>query len=212
MTSLKDLEPIVTVALFESTQEGFFENGATIFGSVTLPVKPFAAPGHYVATGTVSSILATSLDQTPFALLPESNIPLEQKRNAWTLDFTFDQYVWWSDATKQGWGFFGSFGVSDTNPSFLDVFGQFGAGGSGPFDFRVHDSWGAGYYYAGVTDVLRESLSPFVRLRNEHGFEAFYNFAVTGWSNVTADLQFIDPFGVGAKTRTFFSVRWKLTF
>jgi len=29
---------------------------------------------------------------------------------------------------------------------------------------------------------------------------------------VTADLQFVDPFAVGSRTRTFFSVRWKLIF
>jgi porin len=212
VTALKDFEPLVTVGLYESTEDGFFRNGATVYGAVTLPIKLFVTPGHYVVTATASSIVATSLDQTPFALLPIFDVPLESESNAWTLDFTFDQYVMWDAATRQGWGVFGSIGVSDSDPSFVDLFAHLGVGGTSPFRGRGQDNFGAGYYFNGVSDVLRETLSPFVRLRNESGFELFYNYAIAGWSKVTADLQIVDPFAVGSKTRSFFSVRWKLTF
>lgn len=214
--ALKEGEPLVTVGLIESTQDGFFQNGATVLGTVRLPIRPFEAPGHYYARGTVSSIEATSLDQSIFVVIPtpliESEVPLEKVKNAWTLDFTFDQYLWWDPATKTGYGVFGSFGVSDANPSVVDAFVHLGVGGNSPIPGRRTDNFGVGYYLAGVSNTLRESFAPVLRLRNENGFEAFYNIAVTGWSKIAADVQVIDPFAVGSKTRTFFSVRWKLIF
>lgn len=211
VTALKNFEPLVTVGLFESTQDGFFQNGATVLASVTLPLK-FAAPGHYVVTGTASSIEATALDQSPYAFIPGSGIPLETEKNAWTLDITADQYLWWDPATKTGYGLFGMFGFSDANPSFVDMFGHFGIGGNSPIPRRSRDNFGVAYYFNGVSDALRDSLSSVVRLRNENGFEAFYNVAITGWSKVAANVQVIDPFAVGSKTRAFFSIRWKLIF
>lgn len=211
-TTLKDQKPLVTVGLFESTEPGFFKNGATFFASVDLPLKLFETPGHYTVTATASSIVATSLDQTPWAFIPAFDVPLATENNAWTFDFTFDQYLWWDPATKTGFGVFGMIGASDSNPSPFDIFGHVGIGGNSPIPNRSQDNFGVGYYFGGVSNTLIDSLSPFVRLRDENGGELFYNFAITGWSKVTADFQFIDPFVVGSKTRTFFSVRWKLTF
>jgi porin len=40
---------------------------------------------------------------------------------------------------------------------------------------------------------LKEALAPLVTLGDEYGAELFYNFAVTNWFRVTADLQVIGP-------------------
>jgi len=212
MTSLKGSEPFITAGLFESTQDGFFANGATVFGSVALPLNKFITPGHYVVSGTYSSVEATSLDQTPYALIPAFDVPLETEKHAWTFDLTMDQYIWWDEDKKEGWGVFGSIGWTDSNPSPIDLFVHIGLGGTGMIPKRPRDTWGAGYYVAGVSNTMRESLDPFVRLRNESGGEFYYNVAIAGWSRVTADFQFIDPFGVGAKTRVPFAIRWKVIF
>jgi porin len=211
-TTVRAAEPFVTVGLYESTDPGFFQNGATVMGAVNLPIKPFAAPGHYVVTGTVSSVVATSLDQSPWAFLPIYDGPVETAKNAWTLDATFDQYLWWNPTTNTGYGVFGSFGLTDGNPSFLDTFFHVGIGGNSPIPGRSQDNFGVGFYHAGVSNAFRDSVSDVVRLRNENGGEFFYNVAVTGWSKIAADAQFIDPFAVGSKTRWFFSIRWKLIF
>jgi porin len=214
ISSLRDGDPFITGGLYESTRDGFFQNGATLFGSVTMPVHFWEAPGHYSVTGTYSSIKATSLDQTIYTMLPLPEPPpaLETKSHAYTVDVRFDQYLWWDPATKTGYGLFGMFGVSDGNPSVVDVFGHLGIGGTSPIPHREADNFGAGYYFSGVSNTLRDTLAPALRIRDENGFEAFYNFAATGWSKVSADVQFIDPFAVGSKTRAFFSIRWKLIF
>jgi porin len=212
--TMKNAEPFVTVGLYESTEEGFFKNGATFLASVALPLKIWETPSHYVFTATASSVTANSFDQSDFVLIPgvPPNASLVQESNAWTFDFSFDQYLWWDPATKTGFGLFGMIGASDSNPSPLDIFGHLGIGGNSPIPNRSQDNFGAGYYFAGVSNTLTETLLPAIRLRDENGFEGFYNVAITGWSKVSAHFQFVDPFVVGSKTRGFFSIRWKLTF
>jgi len=214
ISTLRNGEPFITGGLYESTRDGFFQNGATLFGSVTLPINAWDAPGHYSVTGTYSSVNATSLDQTIYSLVPLPGVTpvLATKEHAYTVDVRIDQYLWWDPATKSGFGLFGMFGFSDANPSVVDLFGHIGIGGTSPIPTRSMDNFGAGYFFNGVSNTLIETLDPIVRLRDEQGFEAFYNFAVTGWSKVAADVQFVDPFTVGSKTRAFFSLRWKITF
>lgn len=211
-TTLKNAEPFVTVGLLESTEKGFFKNGATFYASVAVPYKFFDTPSHYVFNATVSSTTLTSLEQSPYVFIPPLNAPLATESNAWTFDFTFDQYLVWDPTTKTGFGLFGMIGASDSNPSPVDIFGHVGVGGNSPIPNRSQDNFGVGYYFNGISNTLEETLSPILRTRDENGFEGFYNFAVTGWSKVSAHVQFIDPFAVGSKTRGFFSIRWKLTF
>jgi porin len=116
-----------------------------------------------------------------------------------------------ADPTK-GWGFFGMFGVSDGNPSFLELQAFAGLGGAAPFAQRSKDTWGIGYFVNGLSGDLEDTLDPFVRTRDEHGLELFYSWAPVGWSRVTADLQVIDPFLVRSETRAFFAIRWKVIF
>jgi porin len=201
-----------TAGLIDSTDHGFFKNGATVMWNVTLPVKPFSLPGHYSLGGEFSSTVATALDQNFWLLLPPFNGTAQTKQGAWTLNFTFDQtLVADSQDPKQNLGAFGTIGVSDANPSLIQPFFIFGVGGHSLLKGRPNDTFGLGYFFTGVSNDFRTAVEP-VRLRDEQGGEFYYNFAVGGWSFVTADLQFIDPFAVGSKTRTFFAVRWKLIF
>ncbi len=213
-STLEDGDPRLTIGLYESTRDGFFKNGATVFGAYNHPVRIWEAPGHYTVTGTFSSVEATSLDQTDYTLLPLPGITpvLATKTSAWTLDVKFDQYLLWDPATKTGFGIFGMFGASDANPSVVDIFGHVGIGGTSPIPHRIQDTFGAGYYFNGVSNTLIDTLTPGLRLRDENGFEGYYNVAITGWSKVQGDVQFVDPFAVGSKTRWFFSIRWKLNF
>jgi len=52
---------------------------------------------------------------------------------------------------------------------------------------------GVGYYYAGLSPYLKDSLAPELIIGNEQGWELFYNFAVTRWLVLGADLQIITP-------------------
>ncbi len=203
---------VATAGLIESTDEGFFKNGATVLWNVALPVKLFTLPGHYSVGGEFSSTSATSLDQNFWLLLPPLNSTAVLQSNAWTLNLTFDQAIAAdpNDVTRN-FGLFGVLGVSDGNPSLIQPFFIFGVGGHTLLRVRPDDTFGLAYSFNGLSADFKNSVEP-VRLRNEQAGEFYYNIHVTPWSLVTADLQFIDPYAVGSKTRTFFAVRWKLVF
>ncbi|HUL74579.1 MAG TPA: carbohydrate porin [Vicinamibacterales bacterium] len=211
-TVMRGSEVAANAGLIESTDQGFFKNGATVLWNVTLPIKPFSLPGHYSFGGEFSSTVGTNLDQNPWILLPPFNNPALTKQGAWTLNFTFDQtLVADPQDAAQNLGAFGTIGVSDGNPSLIQPYFIFGFGGHTLLKGRPNDTFGIGYFFTGVSNDFRTSVEP-VRLRDEQGGEFYYNFAAARWSLITADLQFVDPFAVGSRTRTFFAVRWKLVF
>jgi len=68
-----------------------------------------------------------------------------------------------------------------------------GVGGRGPFASRPNDTFGLGYFYVDFSDELQSSLDPFLTFQDEQGVEAFYNYMVTDWLQIAADLQYVDP-------------------
>ena len=81
----------------------------------------------------------------------------------------------------------------------MKFFGSFGVGGKGMFESRPHDQFGIGYYYIHIDnprlsiDIPRlQGLPRNVEfLRDEYGFEAYYNFAITPWAFLTPDIQVV---------------------
>ena len=76
---------------------------------------------------------------------------------------------------------------------------------------RSRDNWGVGYYYAAPSPDLKDSLAPILRIRDEHGWEIFYNFAVTPWLSLGADLQIIKP-SLANNTAVFSGLRTVIRF
>ena len=159
---LKGAHPALTLGLIESTEDGFFENGATFMWNAALPVKlSKTLPGGISVGGEIGSFEGTSLDQTPWAFIPALGIPLETVQGAWTLNVSVDQFVWMhpNDPTK-GMGVFGMFGVSDGDPSLLRTQLFVGFGGAAPFEGRSADSFGAAFFYNDVSNDLEDTLAP----------------------------------------------------
>jgi porin len=203
---------VATAGLIESTDEGFFKNGATVLWNVTLPVHLFTKPGHYAVGGEFSSTVATSLDQSAWLLLPPFNNSAVLQQGAWTLNVSFDQAIAEDpNDSKKTFGLFGVLGVSDANPTPIQPFFTLGVGGHSLLRGRENDTFGVAYAFNGMASDFVTFVQP-ARIRSEQGGELYYNFAVAPWSLVTADLQFVDPYALGSSTRTFFAVRWKLIF
>ena len=55
---------------------------------------------------------------------------------------------------------------------------------------RPHDRIGAGVFWNGLSDQFTDLVSPEVNLRNTWGVEVYYNFEITPWAHLSADLQF----------------------
>jgi hypothetical protein len=50
---------------------------------------------------------------------------------------------------------------------------------------------GVSGWYNGLSNNFTDLVSPVADLRNLYGFEAYYNFAVTKWAHLSADLQLV---------------------
>jgi porin len=84
--------------------------------------------------------------------------------------------------------------------SFMHFFYSLGIGGKGVIPSRHNDRYGFGFYYIDVKNPNLQGLFQNTKLlRDEYGFEAFYNIAVTPWLLLSPDIQVVR----GAQKNTF---------
>ncbi len=150
---------------------------------------------------------ADALDNPHFVPgLITGNVPTASGN--WMVHIVFDQYLWKPkkpaggtpkvrtrsfDYQEPGVGVFFRFGYvpEDRNPWNLTFSG--GVGARGVIPGRPYDRMGFGVYtLIESNDVNNQPIIGRV-LENEVGLEAFYNFAITPWLQITADFQWVDP-------------------
>ena len=169
-------------------------NQLTFSGEARMRTDFFGLTGHQLIGATYSNKTFTSLDQSLRFFI--ENRTIEKQDGSWSVYYNFDQYLYEpKKGSDQGIGIFGRFGVSDGNPNPNRLFFSLGVGGKGIIPSRPLDQFGVGYYYivAGhptFTGLLGASRS---FLRNEYGFEAYYNVAITPWLKLTPDIQVVRP-------------------
>jgi porin len=74
----------------------------------------------------------------------------------------------------------------------MHFFYSLGIGGKGVIPGRERDRYGFGFYYIDVNNPKLQGLFQTIKLlRDEYGFEAFYNIAITPWLLLTPDIQVI---------------------
>jgi len=168
-------------------------NQLTFGGEGRVRTDFFGLTGHQLIGGFYSNKTFTSLDQSLRFFI--ENRTIEKQKGSWNFYYNFDQYLYEiKKGSDQGFGIFGRFGVSDGNPNPMHFFFSFGVGGKGIIPCRPNDRFGIGYYYIDVGNPkITTILGTREFLRNEYGFEAFYNFAITPWMQLTPDIQIIRP-------------------
>ncbi len=96
-----------------------------------------------------------------------------------------------------------------------------GIGAKGLITGRGLDQCGVGYYYSSVNNpTFQHPLFTRSFLRDEWGFEAYYNVALTPWLLLTPDVQVIGPSqklqtvrgGASVGTATVLGIRAQLIF
>ena len=208
--SVIDTNNTPTVSGFDT----LFSNGATILGALNIPTRFFDRPGHQGVAGSYSTGRYSELQPTPYndpILGPGYLFP--KSTGSWSLTYNFDQAIWVSpNDPKKVWGVFGDLGLSDGNPNPDRFFATLGISGSSPIQGRVQDTFGIGYYYLAVSNVLKDAAPNLTPLKNEEGVELFYNIAVRQWFHITPDMQVIDPYKQRADTSFVAGVRAKIDF
>jgi len=165
----------------------------TFAGEGRLRTGFFGLTGHQLVGGAYSNKEYTSIDQR--VSFPLRGQTLAPEDGSWVVYYNFDQYFYETEkGSGRGVGLFGRFGASDGNPNLMQYFYSAGVGGKGFFSSRPHDQFGIGYYYLDVqSPTLQGPLQTRSFLRDEWGFEAFYNVALTPWMLLTPDIQVIGP-------------------
>jgi porin len=218
---LRDDETILSATVFDTNDspttsgfDTFFDNGVTIYGEFNIPTQLFDRPGNHSVYGTYSTGKYTNL--TPSAYLDpiEGLVNVAPPRTgSWSIAYGFDQALFVSPGDPERmWGVFGNIGVADSNPSPVRWFTSAGISGASPILSRTADTFGFAYFYMGLSEPLKNRKPALFPLRDEHGFEVYYNIAVTSWCQVTPDMQAISPFRDGVNAALIFGIRVNLTF
>jgi porin len=112
----------------------------------------------------------------------------------------------------KGIGIYGKVASTRGNPNPIGWSFVGGITGEGMFANRPYDAFGVGFYYYNWSRALEETIDPLLPLDDEKGLEIYYNFAITPWFILTADLQVIDPGKANFATETVAALRAKFTF
>ncbi|MHB8108700.1 MAG: carbohydrate porin [Syntrophorhabdaceae bacterium] len=168
----------------EAGTSGFDElraNNLTFSGEGRVKTNLLGLTGHHFLGVMYSNREFIAIDQN--ARIMMQNRRLETTRGSWAMYYNFDQFVYEPEkASGRGIGIFGRFGLSDGDPNPVHYFYSIGIGGKGMIPGRPKDDFGIGYYYIDISNPA---------LRDEYGFEAYYNVALAPWMKLTPDVQFI---------------------
>ena len=167
------------------------DDNLTFAGEGQMRTDFFGLTGHQLFGAIFSNREFSSIDQNARFIF--ENGALEGKKGSWNVYYNFDQYVYEpKKGSGEGIGIFGRFGASDGNPNFMHFFYSLGIGGKGVIPNRERDQYGFGFYYIDVKNPeLRGLFRNIKLLRDEYGFEAFYNIAITPWLMLTPDIQVV---------------------
>jgi porin len=166
--------------------------------------------------GTYSNAKYLSLDNLPYFLAAQF-IGLQQlipqETGSWSVTAQFDQTIgtWGGDPCRE-WGVFGNVSITDGDANPVHWFANFGVGGAAPFARRPHDTFGVGYFYAGMSDNFKGIAPAFVPLRDEQGIEYFYNMAITPWAHLSSDFQVVTPVRQNVTASVFSGLRLRIDF
>ena len=178
-----------------------FSKGIIVGGEVKVNTNFFDRKGDHHVGGMWKHVDLTDLSfaEPPPGVYPEPTVPgFPTLPDSYTIYYGFDQYlVEFKDKLQRGYGLFGRASISDGNPTPLRYFLSAGIGGYSPVGKERGDQFGVGWYYVGASDEFGPIPQAVFGPRDGTGVEAFYNFQVTPWMNITPDAQYIHP-GAGA--------------
>jgi porin len=122
--------------------------------------------------------------------------PANFEEDTWAMFYGFEQYFWHPHGDpERGLGIFFDFGASDGKANPIDFVYVAGVGGKGVVPGRARDSFGVGWarteFSGNLIPLMRDRLR--IGLDREDAVEMYYNAALTGWLDVTLDLQVVEP-------------------
>jgi len=165
-------------------------------------------PGKLQFTYAYSSEDTVAFDN-PFLgpIDPRGKELVSSKSSNWLITVNVEQHLWTPQGQKKpyasgtedfdnnppGIGLFYRFGYMPDDRNEFNMTMSGGVGARGIIPGRPNDRMGIGVYGFFASDHFQQkSLLLNELLDDEVGFEAYYNFAVTPWMQISADVQYID--------------------
>ncbi|MFO0955944.1 MAG: carbohydrate porin [Isosphaeraceae bacterium] len=194
------LGPVLSVMVLDSHSsprtsgfENLGSNGVFVYAEAKVPTRLFGLPGRQVLGALYGNGKFADLDPTSFLDLP-AGVASPRQTGTWTLLWHAEQRLYVDpDNPARGLGIYRQIGLSDGNPNPIRWFFSVALVGNSPLLNRPGDTWGVGYYQIQLGSAAK-SLAP--GLRNEPGFEFFYNARIRPGVHLTPDLQWVRP-GLG---------------
>lgn len=216
---LRDGEPAFVMTVFDPEERAtigmqrLFERGVVLVPDFTFRLEPFGRPGLYNLGGTYSNARYRSVDPSAYLILPDIGVVGGEESGSWSLYANFFQALWVDPCnSERRWGVFGQFGLSDGNPNPIRFVANAGVSGRTVSPRRPLDTFGAGFFYLGLSNDFKALAAPILPQRDEYGVELFYNLAVTSWCRLTADLQAARPSTQALDTAVIPGVRLEVIF
>jgi porin len=186
------------------------------YGAAIYPMfkyKAFKHPGMVQVIAAYTSKNAVDVDNPRFVPGAITGNPPTKSDN-WIVELSGEQYFWEPEGAlvpqaeggrkedfhvptkdfvqdRPGLGIFYRFSSTPKDRSAYDIYLSGGVGGRGVIPGRPHDRLGVGSYWLKESSDL--SKQPGNLLRDEVGVEAFYNFAITPYLQLSLDAQWISP-------------------
>ncbi len=222
LVTIKTAPVIVTFGLLDPRSaenprviERPFEKGVAAGVSATVPTEFFGLSGFHTFRAAYSDARGIDLDEIgPIRPLAVASGAIVTKKGYWFGSYAIQQNFFQSETNPAvGWGLFGLIAQSDGNPTPVKWNMLVGLAGNNLLEGRENDRWGVGFFHYGVTEPLLAGLNAlgFAR-RGEGGVEGFYNFAITPWLRLSADLQIIDPWNPSKQRETVSALRLQTKF
>ena len=191
-----------------------FKEGVVLAGSWMIPTQVLGLKSFHTLRAAYSNTRGFDLDDIGDARQRFVRDASVTKKGFWLASYAVQQYLFQRDADPSiGWGLFGFASISDGNPNPVKWSMLAGLAGNNLAPGRERDRWGVGVYHYELSAPLVSGLAENgVYRRSESGVEAFYNYAITPWLRLTADIQIIDPWVVGKSRATFMATRLQTKF
>ncbi len=183
-----------------------FNEGINVSFSGAKSFKLSGRKSNFSAGLTYST--QTGADLNDILLPPE--LESGTKEGSYSITAQFSHNLNQDEASP--WGIFIKASIADGNPNPIDASIIGGIGGKAAFINRAQDNFGIGYFYYAVSNELREAIQPSEDLNDDSGLEVFYNYQVSAWFNLTADIQYIDPMKSKNKNALVMGLRTNIKF
>jgi porin len=190
--------------------EDIGRNGVFLYAEAKQSTEFLGLPGRQALAGLFGTGSFTDLDPASFIELPTGAAVAPKRAGTWTLLWNLEQRLLvHPEDPARGLGLYIQTGLGDGNPNPVRWFLSVALGGNSPLPGRQGDTLGAGFYDLGLST---EAKGLVLGLRDEYGFELYYNLRVLPGCHLTPDLQVLHPGLAPVDTALVLGLRLKADF